>query len=130
MSGKTAAVAVTAAQRQRERFEAPERGDVTWFTFFSADMTPTAGMCGGLAEFAANGGLAPHRHTQAEIYFVQQGSGIVNIDGVETRLVPGMSVFIPGDAEHSVRNSSEETLKIFYVFPTDRFGDVVYRFQG
>ncbi len=128
MSGKTEAVAVTTADRRRLQWDEPERGDVTWFTFFSADVTPTAGMSAGLAEFGPNGGLAPHRHTQAEIYFVQEGFGVLTIDGVETQLRPGMSVFIPGDAEHSVKNPRSETLKIFYVFPTDRFSDVVYRF--
>jgi quercetin dioxygenase-like cupin family protein len=128
MNANTKPVVVTTADRSREQFDDLSRGDVTWFTFFSADMTPTAQMSAGLAEFAPGGSLAPHRHAQAEIYFVQEGAGLVTIDGVETRLEAGMSVFIPGDAEHSVRNPSQETLKIFYVFPTDRFSDVVYRF--
>lgn len=121
-------VVVTAADRRREQFAEPERGDVTWATFFSADITPTKAMSAGLAEFAPGGRLAPHRHVEDEIYFVHAGSGVLTIDGVETRLAPGMSVFIPGDAEHGVENSGAEMLKIFYVFPTDRFGDVVYRF--
>ena len=128
MAGKTEAVAVTAADRRRTGWDEPERGDVTWFTFFSADITPTADMSAGLAEFGPNGGLAPHRHAQAEVYFVQEGTGVVTIDGVETQLKAGMSVFIPGDAEHSVRNPAQQTLKLFYVFPCDRFSDVVYRF--
>jgi mannose-6-phosphate isomerase-like protein (cupin superfamily) len=128
MSGKTEAVVVTAADRKRLQWDDPERGDVTWFSFFSAELTPTAGLCAGLAEFGRNGSLAPHRRPQAEIYFVQQGSGALTVDGVETALKPGMSVYIPGDAEHSVRNLSNETLKIFYVFPTDRSSDVIYRF--
>jgi len=129
MSGKTEAVVVSAADRRREQFAEAERGDVAWATFFSADMTPTAEMSAGLAEFVPGARLAPHRHAEAEIYFVHSGSGVLTIDGVETRLSPGMSVFIPGDAEHGVHNPGSETLKIFYVFPTDRFGDVVYRFS-
>lgn len=54
----------------------------------------------------------------------------MTIDGVETRIAAGMAVFIPGDAEHSVRNASSQPLKIFYVFAADRFKDVVYRFSS
>lgn len=41
----------------------------------------------------------------------------------------GTVVFIPGDAEHGVRNDGGEPLVWFYVFPTAGFGDVVYRFS-
>jgi hypothetical protein len=41
-----------------------------------------------------------------------------------------MAAFIPGDAEHSLRNDSIGLLRIFYVFPTDRFAEVVYRFPS
>jgi mannose-6-phosphate isomerase-like protein (cupin superfamily) len=122
-------VIASAADRERERFGDPARGDVSWFTLFSGELTPTSAMCAGLAEFAPHGGtLAPHRHSQAEIYFVAEGRGRLTIDGVETAISAGMSVFIPGDAEHSVRNDSAAVLKIFYVFPTANFSDVVYRF--
>jgi quercetin dioxygenase-like cupin family protein len=130
MSGATKTVVVTPADRPVERFDDRARGDVTWHTFISGDRTPTAHMSAGLAIFAPGGGLAPHRHFEAEIYFVHEGAGVATIDGAEIALVPGMSIFIPGDAEHSVRNTSGQTLKIFYVFPTDRFSDVVYRFSA
>ena len=70
-----------------------------------------------------------HRHEQAEIYFVAEGTGLLTVDGVETAIAAGMAAFIPGNAEHSLRNDAISTLKIFYVFPTDRFADVVYRFR-
>jgi mannose-6-phosphate isomerase-like protein (cupin superfamily) len=80
-------------------------------------------------EIPPHGGvLEPHRHQQAEIYFVSEGTGLLTIDGVETTLSAGMAAFIPGDAEHSLRNTSVATLKVFYVFPTDSFAEVVYRF--
>jgi mannose-6-phosphate isomerase-like protein (cupin superfamily) len=76
-----------------------------------------------------NGGtLEPHRHAQAEIYFVVEGTGGLTIDGVTTMIGPGMAALIPGDAEHSPRNDSGGVLRIFYVFSTDGFAEVVSRF--
>ncbi|OJJ02172.1 hypothetical protein ASPVEDRAFT_41652 [Aspergillus versicolor CBS 583.65] len=87
-------------------------------------------MCAGLAACPPRTGyLACHRHTQAEIYYITAGSGVVVIDGTEHVVSKGAVVFIPGDAEHGVRNEGEESLEWFYVFPTAGFGDVVYRFS-
>jgi len=123
------AVIASADDRPRENWSNPERGNVSWFTLFSSDMTPTAAMSAGIMEVPPHGGvLEPHRHKQAEIYFVQEGTGLLTIDGVETTLTAGTAAFIPGDAEHSVRNTSAALLKIFYVFPTGSFADVIYRF--
>jgi mannose-6-phosphate isomerase-like protein (cupin superfamily) len=86
-------------------------------------------MSAGVMELPPNGGaLEPHRHQQPEMYFVFEGRGILTIDGVETTIETGMAAFIPGNAEHSLRNETPATLKIFYVFPADSFTDVVYRF--
>jgi oxalate decarboxylase/phosphoglucose isomerase-like protein (cupin superfamily) len=40
-----------------------------------------------------------------------------------------MAVFIPGDAEHGIRNSGAIVLRFVYVFPTNSFADVEYRFS-
>ena len=113
----------------QESFDDPARGDAFWYTFFSGDMTPTAGMSAGVMVIPPNGGrLEPHRHAQAEIYFIAAGSGLLNIDGVETVVSTGSAAFIPGDALHSIRNLEDEALRVFYVFPTDRFADIIYRF--
>ena len=123
------AVIVGEADRERESFADPSRGDASWLTFFSGEATPTSAMSAGLMELAPGGvGLRPHRHAQPEIYYVVSGSGVVTIDGRDAEARPGMAIFIPGDAEHAVRNAGEDALRIFYVFPTDRFSDVVYRF--
>ena len=123
------AVIVSAEERPRETFDDPTRGDVSWFTLLSSDITPTSRMSAGLAEIVTSAGsLKLHRHAQAEIYFIVEGTGILTIDGVERTVSAGAAVFIPGDAEHGIRNESDALLRLFYVFPTDRFSDVVYRF--
>ena len=81
-------------------------------------------------EIPPNGGvLEAHRHKQAEIYFVHEGTGALTVNGLETIIAAGTAAFIPGDAKHSLRNNSTVVLKIFYVFPSDCFADVVYRFH-
>ena len=127
--GKSTGVVVTAADRPRETFDDPARGDCSWFTLISGDITPTTGMSAGIAELVRSGGeLKLHRHAEPEIYFIIEGTGILTIDGVERAVAAGATIFIPGDAEHGIRNESDALLRLFYVFPTDRFSDVVYRF--
>ncbi len=119
----------SAKDRAREGWDAPARGDATWFTLFSSDITPTGGMSAGIMELMLNGrGLKLHRHAQPEIYYVAEGTGALMIDGVETIVTTGSAVFIPGEAEHGIRNVAETVLKIFYVFPTDQFSEVIHRF--
>ncbi|BCS29834.1 cupin domain-containing protein [Aspergillus puulaauensis] len=113
-----------------ESFPTPSNGHVTWRTLLSTPQTPSSDMCAGLATCPPRTGfLACHRHTQAEIYYITSGSGVVVIDGSEYVVSKGAVVFIPGDAEHGVRNEGGEPLVWFYVFPTAGFGDVVYRFS-
>jgi mannose-6-phosphate isomerase-like protein (cupin superfamily) len=129
MSVEPAAVIVSASDRDRESWDDAARGNASWFTLFSSDLTPTTAMCAGIMELAPNGGiLEPHRHKQAEIYFVHEGTGSLTVNGIETTITVGTAAFIPGDVEHSVRNHSNDVLKIFYVFPSERFSDIVYRF--
>ncbi len=129
MSIEFAATIVSAAERQRESWSNAKRGNASWFTLFSSDVTPTTAMSAGVMEIPPNGGvLKSHRHGQAEIYFVHEGTGSLTVSGVATTITAGTAAFIPGDAEHSVRNDSTATLKIFYVFPADCFSDVVYHF--
>jgi quercetin dioxygenase-like cupin family protein len=123
-------VIVKDADRERESFADSARGDASWLTFFSADATPTSAMSAGLMELPPGGeGLQPHRHAQPEIYYIAAGSGVVTIEGAEAEATAGMAIFIPGDAEHAVRNVGDGPLRIFFVFPTDSFSDVRYRFS-
>jgi len=113
-----------------EKFDIPSRGNCTWHTIFSQPETPTDSMCSGIAICQPRSGrLLPHRHKQAEIYYIISGKGTVRIDDKNYEVEGGSSVFIPGDAEHGIFNFGDEELKWFYVFPTGAFGDIVYRFS-
>ncbi|NTI17606.1 cupin domain-containing protein [Agrobacterium rhizogenes] len=129
MGGHSQAVITTAEERPLEEWNDPSRGRISWHTLFSSDRTPTDSMTAGVAEIApGSGALQPHRHEQPEIYFILEGTGILTVDGRETAVTAGTAVFIPGNAEHGIRNDSNVNVKLFYVFPTGSFEDVVYRF--
>jgi quercetin dioxygenase-like cupin family protein len=106
-------------------------GTVTWKTLLSAPDTPSNTFTTGIATCPAKGGyLKCHRHTHPEIYHFIAGRGIVEIDGEAHEVERGAVVFIPGDAEHGVRNEDEEKeLRWLYVFAADGFGEVAYRFS-
>ena len=57
------------------------------------------------------------------------GEAIVTIEGRDHPIAPGACVFIPGNAEHGIRNESARPAKWLYAFPTNAFSDVEYRFS-
>jgi len=106
------------------------RAEVTWKTLFTSSRTPTNSLTTGIAVCPPKTGhLCAHRHAQAEVYYIIDGRGTVKIEGKETAVQAGSVVFIPGDAEHAIWTLDDEPLRWFYVFPTDAFEDVIYRFS-
>ena len=129
MSENQNAIIVRPQDRAIEGWSNPARGSVTWRTFISGDITASSHMSAGLAELEPHHGeLVPHRHAQAEIYHIIEGTGILTLEDVEHSVSAGTCIYIPGDAKHGIRNESDSVLRLFYVFPTDKFSDVVYRF--
>jgi mannose-6-phosphate isomerase-like protein (cupin superfamily) len=117
------------SQVESEVWDDPVRGDVSFRVLFSADRTPTSSLYTGLGELAPGGWLGLHRHTQAEVYHLVEGSGVVVLDGGELPVAAGSAVFIPGNAEHGIRNTGDDPLRFVYAFATDSIDDVVYRFS-
>src|SRR4051795_10898030 len=39
-------------------------------------------------------------HEEDEVYVVLEGSGVLEVEGVETALTEGMALFVPAHAEH------------------------------
>ena len=107
-----------------------ERGTVLWKTLISAGHTDTQALTAGVALVTPGGMLRAHRHTQAEIYIILEGTGMVTIDGDSHDVGPGVTVFIPGDALHSIENRGMSDLRFAYVLDADRFEDVEYRFDA
>ncbi len=113
-----------------EEWNDPVKGQVSWRTLLSADRTPTSTMTVGVAEVEPGGSdeFHPHRHADPEIYYILEGEGLVEIDGVEHAVRTGSAVFIPGNAWHSSRNTGAATLRLLYVFAVNSFHQVEYEF--
>lgn len=116
---------------ERDMPEETWEGIVTWRTLVSADRTPSAGLTVGVAEIApgASDDGARHFHADHEVYYVVAGTGVVHLDGQEHPVEAGSVVFIPGGTPHFARNTGDETLRLLYTFPTDRYDDVAYVFD-
>ena len=106
----------------------PVSGGVQWWTLLSGDRTPSNALTCGVVEIGPGTGgmMIPHRHAQAEVYHILSGQGVVTIAGRAHPLRQGATVFIPGGAEHSTRNTGTEPLRLFYVFAVDAIEEVAY----
>ena len=83
----------------------------------------------GIAKIPPGEALREHRHRQAEIYFVLEGTGSVRIDGKARSIEVGSAVFIPGNVLHSCENTGASDLRFAYVFPANSFEEVEYVFE-
>ena len=102
---------------------------VRWRTLISGDRTPTESLTMGVAEVGP-GTAQPHRHLQAEVYYILSGEGVVTVSGIEHPVRAGSAVFIAGGAEHCARSTSSGPLRLLYVFPAGSFSEIEYEFSS
>ncbi|MFL5860154.1 MAG: cupin domain-containing protein [Solirubrobacteraceae bacterium] len=124
-------VVVDQEARQWEAWPADqvvERGEAEWKTLISAGLTPSEGLTMGIGRLPKGGSLRSHRHEQAEAYLILDGVAVLTIDGTARTVGPGVAVFIPGNALHSVKATGESELRLAYVLAADSFDDVEYVF--
>jgi quercetin dioxygenase-like cupin family protein len=108
--------------------EATEKGLVFWKSLISGDRTPSEALTMGIARIPTGGKLNEHRHRQAEIYLILEGTGSVQIGGEWWTVERGTAVFIPGDTVHSCENTGASDLRFAYIFPAGSFEEVEYVF--
>lgn len=63
-----------------------------------------------IIRFASNEGVMNHTHEGDHILFVIKGEGVVEYNGVEHPLYPGLCYLIPGNVNHAIRASKELVL--------------------
>jgi mannose-6-phosphate isomerase-like protein (cupin superfamily) len=114
----------------RDGWDDPVRGRLHWRTLFSQGLTPTAGMTCGVTELMPGDWLGLHRHAPPEVYYVFAGAGVLSLEGRQIAVKAGSAVFIPGMAEHGIRQTGSEVLRLFYAFPVDSFDSVEYLFSA
>jgi mannose-6-phosphate isomerase-like protein (cupin superfamily) len=123
-------LALDEADAPESTWDDPVRGRLRFRTLFSQGLTKTAGMTGGVTDLGPGDWLGLHRHAPPEVYYVFAGAGIVSLEGEEIPVKAGSAVFIPGMANHGVRQTGNEILRLFYAFPVDSFDGVEYLFDG
>ena len=81
--------------------------------------------------------LAPHTpqtdtlsHSSSEVMFVAQGTGVLVTDDGDMPLRPGVAIFIPAHAWHSLRNTGDAPLISVFSFPTPYRPETVTRVSG
>ena len=99
---------------------------VRWKFLIDSDFTESSGLSLGIAEIAPGGDLILHYHSPAEIYIVTDGKGILNKSGKFEEIKKGDVVYIAENAKHALKNNGKETLKFYWIFPTDCFSEVEY----
>jgi quercetin dioxygenase-like cupin family protein len=109
--------------------DASTEGQVYWKTLISGDKTASRGIVMGVGEIPPYERLVRHRHIQPEVYFVLEGSGIIAVGAEDRTVGPGTAIYIPGDAVHSLTNTSASPLRFLYAFPADSFHEVKYVFE-
>lgn len=129
-SDQVAPFALDEADVAQDGWDDPVRGRLRWRTLMSRGVTPSAGMTCGVTELQPGEWLGLHRHAPPEIYYIFTGAGLVSLDGREIPVKAGSAVFIPGLAEHGIRQTGSEILRLFYVFPVDSFDGVEYVFSA
>ena len=125
-----APLVIDAADAPQAAWDDPVRGRLRFRTLFSRGLTPTAAVTCGVTELGPGDWLGLHRHAPAEVYYVFAGAGVVSLDGKEIPVRAGSAVFIPGMAEHGIRQTGNEALRLFYAFPVDSFDGVEYLFSA
>jgi mannose-6-phosphate isomerase-like protein (cupin superfamily) len=118
------------ANAPQDGWDDPVRGRLRWRTLFSRGLTQTAGMTCGVTELGPGDWLGLHRHAPPEVYHVFAGAGILSLEGREVPVSAGSAVFIPGMAEHGIRQTGNEVLRLFYAFTVDSFDTVEYLFSA
>jgi mannose-6-phosphate isomerase-like protein (cupin superfamily) len=99
---------------------------VRWKFLIDADFTESSGLSLGFAEIAPGGDLVLHYHAPSEIYVVTDGTGILNKSGKLEEIKKGDVVYIGKNEKHALKNEGKETLKFYWIFPTDSFSEVKY----
>ena len=61
-----------------------------------------------------------------QFFRFEEGTGVVDIDGVENKVEDGSGVIVPSGARHNVRNTGDRPLKLYSIYgpPEHRDGIV------
>ncbi|PVZ08249.1 cupin domain-containing protein [Actinomycetospora cinnamomea] len=107
----------------------PVRGRLRWCLIGDGADTVPAAVTTGVAVLDEDGWMGRHRHSAPEIYYIHEGEAVVDVGGEAVSVGPGAVVHLPGDVEHGIRAAGNGSVRVFFVFPTAAFNDVVYHWD-
>ena len=56
-------------------------------------------------------------HEDRDQFFrIEEGSGVIDIDGVENKVEDDIAVIVPAGARHNVRNTGDEPLQLYTIY--------------
>ena len=62
-----------------------------------------------------------------QFFRVDSGSGVVTIDGTDSKISDGFAVVVPAGARHNIRNDGDEPLKLYTLYgPPDHKDQTVH----
>ena len=72
-----------------------------------------------LFEIAPGGNTPLHTHHTEHEVFILDGEGTVWREGVDVRVGPGTSIFVPPDETHCFKNIGNEVLRFICIVPIE-----------
>ncbi|MGH7263665.1 MAG: cupin domain-containing protein [Candidatus Rokuibacteriota bacterium] len=105
------------------------RSPIRWKLLIGGEGTPSAGLTVGVLEIPPGAAMLLHHHAPQEIYYVVEGEGRTEIDGMTAPVGPGTALFIPPNARHRTVNTGAGPLRFVWVFPTDTFREIEYHYD-
>jgi quercetin dioxygenase-like cupin family protein len=106
--------------------EKGKSGAVRWKTLIGNQSNDTRGISFGVFEMPPGTRLDSHYHAEHEVYYVYQGEGEVLLDEEVVAVKTGSVLFVPGNLIHGIKNSSNDTIGLIWVIPSDKWVDVEY----
>jgi len=80
----------------------------------------------GYEDLAPGVDIQLHRHVVAdEILFIHRGSGVASLDGRESPVSAGTTVYIPRNVSITVRNTGTEPLGLAFIFSKPGFEELM-----
>lgn len=105
------------------------KSPIRWKLLIGGERTPSAGLTVGTAEIPPGAALLLHHHAPGEVYYVLEGEGRTEIEGVVTPVGPGTALYIPPNARHRTVNTGATPLRFVWIFPTDTFQEIQYHYD-
>lgn len=97
-------------------FRVPQPNERTLKVLASPEVTETGNVTLLVSLIPPGSTTGPHTHDVYEFMYMVSGRGEGTVEGDVFSLTPDVLLFAPAGAVHEVRNTGDETLKVFCVF--------------